>query len=87
MPFNRSFLDPAVKGEFPPELIAIVKELDMVPAMQEDDLAIIKENTIDLLGINYYQPRRVKAKKHRLIMKMDQCQKIILIIMKCQIVK
>jgi len=61
--FNRSFLDPAVKGEFPPELIAIVKELDMVPAMQEDDLAIIKENTIDLLGINYYQPRRVKAKE------------------------
>lgn len=61
--FNRLFLDPAVKGEFPPELIAIVKELDMVPAMQEDDLAIIKENTIDLLGINYYQPRRVKAKE------------------------
>ena len=24
--FNRSFLAPAVKGEFPPELIAIVKE-------------------------------------------------------------
>ena len=27
------------------------------------DLTIIKRNTIDLLGINYYQPRRVKAKE------------------------
>ncbi|MBL1224966.1 glycoside hydrolase family 1 protein [Enterococcus sp. BWR-S5] len=61
--FNRSFLDPAVKGEFPAELVEIVKELDMVPAIQEGDLALIKEHTIDLLGINYYQPRRIKAKE------------------------
>ena len=61
--FNRSFLDPAVKGEFPQDLVAIVKELDMMPKMEEGDLATIKENTIDLLGINYYQPRRIKAKE------------------------
>ncbi|MGX6977869.1 glycoside hydrolase family 1 protein [Vagococcus elongatus] len=61
--FNRSFLDPSIKGEFPSELVEIVKELDMMPEIQEDDLKIIKENTIDLLGINYYQPRRVKAKE------------------------
>ena len=61
--FNRSFLDPAVKGEFPSELVAIVKELAIMPEMGPDDLTIIKENTIDLLGINYYQPRRIKAKE------------------------
>jgi 6-phospho-beta-glucosidase len=61
--FNRSFLDPAIKGVFPERLINILKELDMLPEIKEDDLAIIKENTIDLLGINYYQPRRVKAKE------------------------
>lgn len=61
--FNRSFLDPAIKGEFPAELIAIVQELEMVPAVLEGDLAIIQNNTIDLLGINYYQPRRIKAKE------------------------
>ncbi|MFC4696642.1 glycoside hydrolase family 1 protein [Enterococcus aquimarinus] len=61
--FNRSFLDPAIKGEFPAELIAIVQELEMVPAILEGDLAIIQNNTIDLLGINYYQPRRIKAKE------------------------
>lgn len=60
--FNRSFLDPAIKGVFPEELIEIVERLALVPDMHEDDLDIIKENTIDLLGINYYQPRRIKAK-------------------------
>jgi 6-phospho-beta-glucosidase len=61
--FNRSFLDPAIKGTFPEQLVEIVKELEMVPEMQEGDLEIIKANTIDLLGINYYQPRRIKAKE------------------------
>lgn len=61
--FNRSFLDPAVKGTFPEELVTIVKELDMVPAMEADDLQTIHENTIDLLGINYYQPRRIMKKE------------------------
>ncbi|WP_416336662.1 glycoside hydrolase family 1 protein [Enterococcus casseliflavus] len=61
--FNRSFLDPAVKGMFPEELVTIVKELDMVPAMEADDLQTIRENTIDLLGINYYQPRRIMKKE------------------------
>ncbi|HCM87402.1 MULTISPECIES: glycoside hydrolase family 1 protein [Enterococcus] len=61
--FNRSFLDPAVKGEFPAELVAVVKELDIAPEVQAGDLEIIKNNTVDLLGINYYQPRRIKAKE------------------------
>jgi len=61
--FNRSFLDPAVKGEFPTDLVAVVKELGLVPEIQEGDLSIIKNNTVDLLGINYYQPRRIKVKE------------------------
>ena len=61
--FNRSFLDPSVKGTFPDELITIVKELDMMPEIKDGDLEIIQNNTVDLLGINYYQPRRVKAKE------------------------
>ena len=58
--FNRSFLDPAVKGEFPQELIEIVKTLGIMPDIHEGDLELIRENTIDLLGINYYQPRRLQ---------------------------
>ncbi|MFV0559291.1 MAG: glycoside hydrolase family 1 protein [Enterococcus sp.] len=61
--FNRSFLDPAVKGTFPKELIEVIEELDMLPEINEGDKEIIQENTVDILGINYYQPRRIKAKE------------------------
>ncbi|KAF1677693.1 glycoside hydrolase family 1 protein [Bacillus sp. SKDU12] len=62
--FNRSFLDPSVKGEFPKELVAILKNEGFMPDYKKEDLDIIKHNTVDLLGVNYYQPRRVKAKEH-----------------------
>ena len=62
--FNRSFLDPFVKGEFPQDLIDLLDEEGFLPVVESDDLQVIKENTVDLLGINYYQPRRIKAKEH-----------------------
>ncbi|OYD09031.1 glycoside hydrolase family 1 protein [Paludifilum halophilum] len=62
--FNRSFLDPSIKGEFPTELVDILKEEGYMPKMEKKDLDTIRQHTIDLLGVNYYQPRRVKAKEH-----------------------
>lgn len=62
--FNRSFLDPMVKGEFPEELTAILREHGQLPQMLEGDKELVKHNTAELLGVNYYQPRRVKAKEH-----------------------
>ncbi|MGH2101452.1 MULTISPECIES: glycoside hydrolase family 1 protein [Aerococcus] len=61
--FNRSFLDPAIRGIFPEDLVSLLKDLDYLPDYTAEELAIIKENTIDLLGINYYQPRRIKQKE------------------------
>lgn len=61
--FNRSFLDPSVKGEFPADLVEIVKDLEMLPEIHEGDLETIQNNTVDILGINYYTPRRIKAKE------------------------
>lgn len=61
--FNRSFLDPSVKGEFPTDLVELLKEIDHLPVIEEGDLETIKNNTVDLLGVNYYQPRRIKAKE------------------------
>lgn len=60
--FNKSFLDPVTKGKYPAELVDILKEHDLVPHYQQEDLALIEQYTIDLLGVNYYQPRRVKAR-------------------------
>jgi len=62
--FNRSFLDPTVLGEYPAELIEILKAYDHLPQTEEGDAELIRNHTVDLLGVNYYQPRRVKAKDH-----------------------
>ena len=63
--FNRSFLDPIVKGEYPEQLVSILREHNMLPAeILDSDLLVIKNSKIDLLGINYYKPRRVKAKEY-----------------------
>lgn len=60
--FNRSFLDPAVLGEYPQELIDLLKENDALPDCDQKDLDVIKNNTVDFLGVNFYFPRRAQAR-------------------------
>ncbi|WP_079478708.1 glycoside hydrolase family 1 protein [Halobacillus salinus] len=62
--FNRSFLDPSVLGEYPQELVDIITEHGALPATHQGDKELLKANTVDILGVNYYQPRRVKAKEN-----------------------
>lgn len=61
--FNESFLDPAVKGKFPQLLLDILKNDGIVLDIEEYENDIIEKNTVDFLGVNYYQPKRVKAKE------------------------
>lgn len=60
--FNRSFLDPVLRGEYPQQLIDLLCDYDQKPTCQRGDKLLIAEGKIDLLGINYYQPRRVKCR-------------------------
>lgn len=60
--FNRSFLDPAVKGEYPAELVTLLKQYDQLPHCEAGDAELLAQGKVDLLGVNYYQPRRVKAR-------------------------
>jgi len=61
--FNtRAFLDPVTIGTYPKELVALLQAHDQLPHYERSDLNVIAENTIDILGFNYYQPRRVQAK-------------------------
>jgi 6-phospho-beta-glucosidase len=62
--FNRSFLDPSVKGEYPKELVDLISKNNLMPVVQDGDIELIKNNTVDFLGVNYYRPRRVKAKEY-----------------------
>ena len=61
--FNRSFLDPLVKNQFPKELCEILAENHCLPDVSAADVALITSTTIDFLGVNYYVPRRVKARE------------------------
>ncbi|WP_303972728.1 glycoside hydrolase family 1 protein [Streptococcus merionis] len=60
----KSFLDPSVKGAYPQELIDLIRTHDLMPAYQAEDLEIIRENCVDYLGVNYYQPLRVAAPRY-----------------------
>lgn len=63
--FVRSFLDPCILGEFNKDLNELLKEYNLLPKYTEEELLIIKDNTIDFLGFNYYFPRRVKEKDEK----------------------
>lgn len=61
--YTRSFLDPMVKGVFPEKLVSLLKAYDQLPAdYTEADLQLIHDHTAQILGLNYYEPRRVKAR-------------------------
>ena len=60
--YNRFFLDAAVKGSFPKELLKELRRQSVLFTASDDDLAAVSENTVDFIGVNYYHPRRVQAR-------------------------
>lgn len=57
---NEMFLDAAVKGQFPKELTDTFQKDGVLWDASEAELCLIAENTIDLLGVNFYHPNRVQ---------------------------
>lgn len=60
--YTRSINEPILLGRYPDELISILKEHGQLPEIIPGDCELIANTHIDLLGINYYRPRRVKAR-------------------------
>ncbi len=60
---NRWYLDPVLKGVYPSDIMAIFNKYLNLPSFLEEDLRLIKDNPIDLLGINNYSSTRVSLKK------------------------
>jgi len=54
------FLDPAVLGHFPAELVKILDDAGVLWKSTPEELQIIQENTVDVLGVNFYHPERVQ---------------------------
>ena len=42
-------------------LVEILHEYGLLPDATEEELKLIRDNTVDFLGVNYYQPLRVMA--------------------------
>ncbi|HEI8866333.1 TPA: glycoside hydrolase family 1 protein [Serratia odorifera] len=61
--FNRSFLDPLVKHQFPTALCELLASHDCLPEVDKADVTLITDSRVDFLGVNYYVPRRVKARE------------------------
>lgn len=61
--YTKSLNDAILKGKYPQKLKTILESYDQMPEVSKADLALIAQTKIDLLGINYYRPRRVKARE------------------------
>lgn len=60
--FNRVFLDPSIKGVYPTELFTLMEKHDITFEHTTEELNLIKENTVDYVGLNLYFPYRIKAR-------------------------
>ncbi|ARU91742.1 6-phospho-beta-glucosidase [Spiroplasma clarkii] len=60
---NKTFLETAIFGRYPKELVTLLKNENLMPEFQKTDLEIIAKAKIDFLGVNFYQPCRVQAPK------------------------
>ncbi|WEV60671.1 glycoside hydrolase family 1 protein [Streptococcaceae bacterium ESL0729] len=58
---NWLFLDAAAYGTYNPQALSIMRKLNAVPYMTDEDLEIMRENTADFIAFNYYSSMTVKA--------------------------
>uniref|UniRef100_UPI00403FA046 glycoside hydrolase family 1 protein n=1 Tax=Candidatus Enterococcus willemsii TaxID=1857215 RepID=UPI00403FA046 len=61
--YTKSLNDVILKGQYPQEIIDVLKKYNQLPEVTEADKVLLAKTKIDLLGINYYRPRRVKARE------------------------
>ena len=58
---NKMFLEPAVYGHFPAELEELLTKDKVLWETSDEEKEMLKNNTVDFLGVNFYHPNRVKA--------------------------
>lgn len=62
--YTKTLNEAILKGRYPEEIGKVLSEYDQMPAdIRQEDFDLIARTKIDLLGINYYRPRRVKARE------------------------
>lgn len=61
--YTKSLNDVILKGFYPEGIGEILRKYDQLPVVTTADKELLSATKIDLLGINYYRPRRVKARE------------------------
>lgn len=61
---NRGSFNIFYNGTISPLLISTLKEYNAVPKHSKEEIEIIKNTRVDFMGVNYYFPSRIRAKKH-----------------------
>jgi beta-glucosidase len=59
---NRIFMEPAIDGCYEDGFFELLEHHGIKPEMTSEDLEVIRNNTVDWVGINLYHPNRVKEK-------------------------
>jgi 6-phospho-beta-glucosidase len=59
--YNRWFIDPALLGEFPRDVVELYRRCGILPEMTREDLALFADDTVDFVGVNYYFPHYASA--------------------------
>ncbi|MFB8735092.1 hypothetical protein ACEQPO_18335 [Bacillus sp. SL00103] len=81
--FNRSFLDPAVKGHFQKKLVEVLKKEGFMPSMQKGDLELTKR--IPSTSLNQLLSAKKSERKEHMLHPMHHlCQIIILMRLTCR---
>jgi len=55
------YLEPLIHGRFDPECIETLKKHKVMFTYSDEELETIRQNTLHILGVNYYQPNRVRS--------------------------
>jgi beta-glucosidase len=58
--WNRAFLDPLLRGEYPSDLLRDVAEFGLAEVVEDGDLEVIAQR-IDFLGVNHYHDDNVSG--------------------------
>ncbi len=58
---NRWFIDPALLGRFPKDAWNLYERCGLLPVMATEDLERLQRETVDFIGVNYYNPHYASA--------------------------
>ena len=61
---NRWFIDPALLGRYPADVLGLYRRQRLLPDWSADELLAFQEDSLDFIGVNYYYPHHASADAH-----------------------